>query len=169
MALIVEDGSIVAGAESYASVSYADAYWTVRNDSVWGAYDTAKKEAALRAATQYIDATYKFRGELREASQSLLWPRTGFYGDSGKYYGPEEVPQAVKDATCELAYEWGANGAFMPPADRGNGIKRVKAGSVEVEYTDGASTTKSFLFAARLLADVSMGGANGLNMRLQRV
>lgn len=169
MALIVEDGSGVSGAESYLSVALADAYWTYRNDSVWNAYATAKKEAALRAATQYIDATYKFNSTMSSATQALEWPRASFYGVSGRYYGGTEIPQSLKDAVAELAYEWGVNGALLPTADRGNDIKRVKAGSVEVEYNSSAPTVKTFNFVSRLLSDLTKGGNSGVNVRLERV
>lgn len=67
MALIVENGQGLRGAESYVSVAFADAYLTARNRSAensWGSALTAVKEAALRAASEYIDNRWgtRFRG-----------------------------------------------------------------------------------------------------------
>jgi len=169
MALIVEDGTNVANAESYLSVEDADTYWSNRNDTVWSGYSTPKKEAALRAATQYIDSTYEFESLILTSTQALKWPRGGFYGVSLFYYEPNTVPKRLKDAVAELAYDYGANGALMQSDDRGNAIKRVKAGSVEVEYADGAPTKRTFPLVNRLLADIVISGTNSSNVRLQRV
>lgn len=169
MALTVETGSIVSGADAYVSTADADAYFSNLNNTTWAALSTANKEAAIRAATSFIDATYIFRSEIYNAEQPLLWPRVSFYGPSGKYYPPNSVPQVLKDATCELAYEYSQNGAFLPIADRGNSIKRVKAGSVEVEYTDGASTQKTFAYVGRLMNDIVMSAAGAGNLGLIRV
>lgn len=39
MSLIVEDGTGLPDAESYASVAFADAYFTARNNSAWTGTD----------------------------------------------------------------------------------------------------------------------------------
>jgi hypothetical protein len=61
VALIVEDGSIVAGAESYASVAYADIYFANRpsnpNSIVWAALTVPQKEGALREATDHMSVS----------------------------------------------------------------------------------------------------------------
>lgn len=168
MALIVEDGTIVAGAESYLSVADADTYWSNRNVPNWDG-SAANKEAALRIATQFIDATYEFESVLQDANQPLKWPRSGFLGKSGRSYDSNTIPQCIKDATAELAREWVLNGALVPNLDRGGDIKRVKAGSVEVEYMDKAMGGKSFAYISRLLNDVINGISQTANMRLERV
>lgn len=168
MTLIVETGAIVAGAESYISVAYADTYWANRSVPNWDG-STANKEAALRAATQFIDATYQFQSVMQLADQPLQWPRSGFIGRSGRQYEPNTIPDCIKHATAELAREWVLNGAFVPTLDRGGDIKRVQAGSVSVEWSDKAPGSKSFPFVSRLLSDVLQGGSSGLSARLERV
>ena len=56
MALIVEDGSGLSGANSYASTAQADTYASDRGLTAWTG-DTATKEAALIRATDYLEAT----------------------------------------------------------------------------------------------------------------
>ena len=48
MAIIVEDGTGLANANSFISVAGADAYWAeVTTPALWNAANTAAKEAAL--------------------------------------------------------------------------------------------------------------------------
>ena len=58
MALVVEDGSGLSGANSYATAAQADTYASDRGLSAWTG-DTATKEAALIRATDYLEATYR--------------------------------------------------------------------------------------------------------------
>ena len=58
MALITEDGTGLADAESYCAVTEADAWHAAHgNPSAWTQADEPAKETALRLATQFIDAT----------------------------------------------------------------------------------------------------------------
>ncbi len=85
MALIVEDGTGVAGAESYAAIAFIDSYWAARPNSPfsvsWAAVTntTPKKEGAAREATAFLDANFGFdyRGTRKNYTQGLEWPRNG--------------------------------------------------------------------------------------------
>jgi len=166
MALIVEDGSGVSGAESYLSVADADTYWSNRNDTQWSGADTADKEAALRTATQYIDATYNFLSQIERSDQALKWPRVNFYDRNDFFI--DSIPNALKDATAELARDYIVNGDLLPSQSRGGDIRKVKAGSVEVEYGEAAPTQRTFNFVNRLLAAFTDGRQGSANMRLSR-
>lgn len=59
MSMIVEDGSGIYEANSYAGLSYAHSYLHRRNrHTIWDAASTAVREAALIAATDYIDKRF---------------------------------------------------------------------------------------------------------------
>lgn len=59
MSMIVEDGSGIYEANSYAGLSYAHSYLHRRNrHTTWDAASTAVREAALIAATDYIDKRF---------------------------------------------------------------------------------------------------------------
>lgn len=77
MALVVETGEGLAGAMSYVSVEDADKFSAYR--LTWTAATQEQKEAALVAATQYIDIRFlrRFPGERAKSTQGLEWPRTG--------------------------------------------------------------------------------------------
>lgn len=78
MTFIIEDGTVVTGANSLASVAYADDYFLTRGNTVWGALSDSDKKSALVNATDYIETLYRPRlaGALVETDQSLCFPRT---------------------------------------------------------------------------------------------
>lgn len=106
MALIKEDGSIVAGANSYADETDADAYQTDRGRQAWLDATTEVKEAALVRATDYIEGRWGhlFAGEPLGDVQTLAWPRSSaVYPRTGNSFPNDEVPQDIVDATIEYA------------------------------------------------------------------
>ena len=133
MALIVEDGSGVAGADSYLSVADADSHHAARGNAGW-AGDVAAKEAALRKAADYLGQTYRLRwlGARVDEGQALDWPRAGLDA-----VGSDVVPDEVRRAAADLALA--ALGADLnPPLARGGRVKREKVGPIECEFEEGA-------------------------------
>lgn len=103
MALIVEDGTVVANADAYVSVADTDTYHTNRGNTLWtGA--VGDKEAAIRKATDYIDKRFGllFRGIKSSSQQELQWPRIDAYDNSG-YTLAGIVPTQLKKAVYEYA------------------------------------------------------------------
>lgn len=143
MALIVETGAGVSGAESYADVAAIDAYWAARPNNalatVWDGGDTDAKEGAAREATAYLDATYGslYRGYRKDYDQGLEWPRTDALDETARDL--PDLPQQLPNAVCELA----ARALSAPLAEDvpsgGGDIKRIKekVGPLETdtEYT----------------------------------
>jgi hypothetical protein len=174
MALVVEDGSGLANAESYVSVADCVTY-AANRALTFSDTDMAAAEAAMRRATSAIDNRFRSRFvgyRTRRHSQALEWPRTGAYyytpqagdmpfGMLGGYgygygygYGLYEydqidagvIPVEIKNAVCEAAVrELAVPGALAPDLDRGNAIRTMKAGSVQIEYEAGAPRTTVFL------------------------
>ena len=158
--LIVEDGSIVADANSYVTYDYALAYHALRGNSAWAAGSELNQQYAIIRATQAVDSIYKgkWKGEPTEyGAQELEWPRSGVTVGSTSI-DDDVIPAAIKKAVCEAALrELATPGSMTPDLDRGGEIKRVKADVVEVEYMDGANSTTTFTAIDGLLADLVTG------------
>ena len=147
MALIVEDGSIVVGAESYATVAQADAYLAASGYTSWDALDPQDaKEPALRLATRYMTQTYRKRwyGYRVSNTQSLDWPRynvpmkdtpSAYFGYPSVYQ-PNVVPAEVVNACIELAYRQSTGVVLLP--DTADLVKSNKVGPIEVVYETGS-------------------------------
>lgn len=124
MALIVEDGTGLADAESYISVLDCDALliqWG-RSTTTWEALDEATKEGLLRNSTMYIDSNYagKWSGEVVNSTQALSWPRSNAVKRNGQSVPSDEVPAEVERACSFIAVETIVDGAY---ADEDNGAR----------------------------------------------
>ena len=164
MALIVEDGTIVTGAESYISVADADAYFLARGNAAWAALTpAATKEAALRKATDYMTGRYglRWKGERVSELQALDWPRLWcerrnvINGAFPLYWDDTTVPVAVQRACAELAVRASA-GELVP--DVGAQVKSETVGPISVVYADGARQSDSYRAIDAMLAPFLRGG-----------
>lgn len=147
MALIVETGTGLANAEAYVSVEDLRAWATGRGFTIAGS-DTVC-EQALRAAAQWIDTRWRYKGTRLTAEQALEFPRAGLADWSG--FAVTGVPKRVKDATCELAYRAAAGTSLLPDAERSAYAKSKTVGPISVTYADGAPQSTTFVVAERLL------------------
>jgi len=152
MTLIVETGSVVAGAESYISVTDADTWHSNRGNTAWAALTTAQKEQSLRKATDYMVGVYRNRwqGYRKDATQTLDWPRSYVYlepfirGAVGSYpylVSDTIVPTEVKNACASLALT--AYGEELAP-DLDVAVVREKIDVIEVEYDKNSAPYKKF-------------------------
>lgn len=146
MTLTVEDGTGLEDAESYLSVSDADAYHAARANEAWNDYDTATKEAALRKATQYIDGRWgrRFPGAPLTSTQALCWPR-----DPTDW--PDALPKPLIHSCAELALRAAAED-LMPDLDRGGAVQSQSVGPLSVTFFESAAPGKTFPWVERLMA-----------------
>ncbi len=151
--LIVEDGTNVSGADAYASSSFVDTYWAGRTTNalatVWAAATQTLKDSAIRIATEYLDAKYRWKGNTAYDSQSLLWPRIGVYTDRHIEL-TYQVPLNVQRAVAELAARALTQDLYAD-TDRDNWAKSQKVGPIETTYMEGAPTEPGFPFVTSLL------------------
>jgi hypothetical protein len=167
MALIVETGAIVTGAESYCTVAFANTYLANRGYTAWDALDdTDAKEPALRKATDYMLAMFKGRwqGEIVDEDQALDWPRYDVVVD-GYEVDYTIVPEAVKRACAELAYR--ASTSDLSP-DLNQGVISEQVGSISVTYDKNSPQRTRYAYVDALLAPYLTSGGNTAMMSLVR-
>jgi hypothetical protein len=167
MSLIVEDGTIVPGAESYISVADASTYHTARGNTAWAALATdALREAALRRATDYMRQAYRSRwqGYKVNEDQALDWPRydvevEGYAVDS------DIVPTEIKNACAELALR--ASAADLNP-DLTQGVLSEQVGSIQVTYDKASPQFTRHRAIDAILSPYLKAGGGGCSMGLIR-
>ncbi len=162
MALVTEDGSGKADAESFASVEFADQYHSARGNASWDGLTDPQKEAALRKATDYIGQQYgeRWKGERASSTQALDWPRYCVMVD-GFEVGADTVPNDVQKATASLALR-----SVTAPLseDITQAVKREKIGTLEVEYQDYSSPVVRYREIDGQLRKYLSGGSGSIRV-----
>lgn len=167
MALVIEDGSGVAGANSYATVAEARAYAEARGLSLPAApAGDAAVEKALVLACDKLE-TYRFKGDKTDEANALAWPRANVYiGAAVAALAEDAIPDKLKQAQCQFAVE-SAAGTDLQPTGTGREVIRTKVDVLEKEYapTGSGTVTPQFNKAEALLAPLlASGGAFGLTV-----
>lgn len=128
MPLIVEDGTMPAGANSFASLADADAYLVPR--SLWtettqdDAAMVTRKESALMRATDYLN-TLSWVGYVEDWQRTMSWPREDVPIPRGKGF----VPGISSPRQSALpAWKWrrssSAGPTLSPPSNEAAGHVR---------------------------------------------
>jgi len=121
---------ITVGNDTYVTTQEADDYFAARYgfDS-WISLVAADKEKALVSAAQVLDLGCIWNGAKEVANQHLAFPRIP---------DASPVPQAVKDAQCEIAFNIVAAGSATSSGD--DPLSLLKAGSVTLEFKAGSKS-----------------------------
>lgn len=172
--IIVEDGSGVAGANSYIAISDANTFFANIGNTDWGNLDPADQQGPFLVQAQYYMAQafrLRWQGMRHTIAQVLDWPRawviqpdapTGF-GSIPYYYLPTVIPQQIKDAQCMLAAKC-INGPLAPDIDRVTLSEAV--GSIKVTYSPFLAPITTFRDVELLLTPFF--NTSGLNTRVVR-
>lgn len=132
MAIIVEDGTGVENANSYATLVELLAFAEARG--VLSIADDAEiSEPYLIKAMDYIEPLgVRFKGCKATAEQALQWPRIGVVLH-GHDFAEDAIPRELKQAQMRLAMEIAA-GVDVQPTTEGQAVLREKVGPLETEY-----------------------------------
>lgn len=116
LTLTVEDGSGVAGANSYISAADADLYFEGHvYASLWLEKATSEKEQALVHAARVLDQNYLWFGYKTHETQEMQWPRMEVLDPDRQassytpwmaepaYLDSQTIYPWLKNAQCELA------------------------------------------------------------------
>lgn len=172
MSIIVEDGSNVTGAESYASVAQFDTYHTNRGNTLAATLLTAEKEQALRRATDFMEQRYRlaWKGYRKYSTQSLSFPRELVYiekqANIDTLLSDIIVPNEVINACIELAFR-GSAGDLLP--DVTDVIAEETIGPITTKYDRRKPISPSYKAIDAMLAPyLKNGGMNSASFTVQR-
>lgn len=157
MALIDEDGTGKADAESLCSVSAANAYHEGRTGTAlataWAAAGDPAKESALRQATDWLEGEYAalWPGRKKTSAQALSWPRYGAYDINNLPIDESSVPVPVVKACAALAAR-ALSTPLSADLTRSTYVKSQSVGSLSQTFADGAPAETVYTEVHRLLA-----------------
>lgn len=173
---VVEDGTVVAGANSYATVAFADDYFAnFGAPAAWTDSTTAQKEEALRIGTAWIDRKYapRFKGMLTDYDQELEFPRSSVVDESGRWFESYEIPARLKRAVCEIALRHRNGVALWPDVsaeEHGVASESVQVDEISVSttYLGTRATMPSFPVVDQLIRGLLIDGGSRLMVRVYR-
>lgn len=133
-----------ADANSFATVEEWDTYFESHpfgTDAL--ALTDELKEAYLIQGTRVL-STLCYTGIATSAEQALPWPRMGMYAVTGYPLDSSIIPRQLKEMTFEFAEKVRITGSTASSSSTDEGLKRVKAASVEIEYFNPADFDRVF-------------------------
>lgn len=173
--LIVEDGSCVANANSYVTITEADEYQNSRNRADWLELEDNQKASLILQATQYIDGIYNWKGRAKYEEQFLAFPRVAITDLNG-FDVSHIIPTKLKIAVYEAAYYGFTQELFTVYASSTGNIKKDKkvvSGAVEkeVEYFNSKESSVDFVSRFTMLDAILKGlylpkNANTVNSKV---
>lgn len=131
--LIVEDGSLVANANSYASIETLRNYAQLRKADLPDDDDELAQMCII--AMDYLEALeYRFKGERVEpAIQSLSWPRRSVVINCSPVL-ITTIPKNLINALCQLTIEASALDGNLTPSQTEYAIKQEVIGPMSTTY-----------------------------------
>ena len=134
--------------QSYCTIEYADEYFSGRlHAEIWGQADESTKEKALKQATRAIDRQL-LRGRKTNPEQELAFPR----------HPDPEVPEAVKEACCEIALALLERGNSQRRKLQQEGVQSFTLGNMSETYAPWAGRVLISQEAKELLRPWLVGG-----------
>lgn len=151
MALVVEDGTGKADAESYGSLTDFKLWADGRGRVYTAIYADAAIEAALREGFQYINVHRRYKGYIASTSAQVgAFPREGLTDWDGRTV--TGVPQRVIWANFELAWSRLIGGADLyQDLERGGQLASKSVGPISKSWFAGAPAGVVFMAAMKLL------------------
>ncbi len=139
LAFVVETGDADPDATSYVSVEWADDYIGMNpHADDWATLTTGAKQNLLMRASKYLDRMVKWEGTRVDEDSGLRWPRSGVYDIDGFEIPANVIPDALMEATAEMAFYLMTSDWTQIESSRG-GVKEIQVDVIEVKFEDSTS------------------------------
>jgi hypothetical protein len=146
---VVEDGTGLSTANSYASLAFADQYVEdhLPDDfATWDAQADADKQANLRGGARYLDRTYatRYAGSRTNEDQALAFPQEGIEDFDGFLVDSASIPVAMAQASVEAGIRDMNGTDLMPdettPGDTESELLKVGPITISEKYAGGGQS-----------------------------
>lgn len=138
MTITIEDGSIVAGANSFVTVAEVRTFATERGVNSLPTDDLEVEALIIKSMDYLFGKESSFKGVRAVYSQELPWPRAQVYLREAPV-GSNEIPVELKKAQMQLVLE--AVSQDLDPNGAGREVIREKVDVVEVQYNPTGNST----------------------------
>lgn len=163
MALIVEDGSIVAGANTFITDAEFTAYADARG-LAYPATEAEREPLIIRAVDYIVSIEDKLQGWRTDEAQVLPYPRANVWLRCN-LLSPDSIPIELKNAQCEAALYEAEGSLLIQGAEQD--IASEKVDVIAVSYHSGGSyqAVRTDRIDAYLKPLMMRGGKSGMTVR----
>jgi len=142
--LILEDGTGITTANSYITAAEALTILDVKPTQLakFTALTPQQQDDYVIWASNWLDDYMAWKGYKTVPTSGMRWPRCGVYDCDGILIADDEIPNQLKQAVAETAVWLIDSEAAATGGESSNlpeGVKRVKADVVEIEFFEGGS------------------------------
>jgi hypothetical protein len=165
VALVLETGAGVSGANTWVSFSEFVDYFVARNDTEIAEgsdYADEDREGALLYAAREIDQSFEWHGYRTTTVQGLGFPRTGCYDKEGNLIASTEIPEVLKEAQIERAREHLAVRALNEPINPTAELSSLEVGPLALEWDRSLSPIPKNDYYLKLLKGLYAGSTGGV-------
>lgn len=149
--IVVETGSVIDGANSYANLDTLEKYHEARGNTDWTDADEDVRSSALLRAMDYIESL-SWEGNPSSGSvgasgyQPLNWPRSGVVVQGAEWPDDEIPPQLVKALAEAALAELRDPDCLAPEMEHGGMVESFTLENVfTTEYSSGAPAGTTFM------------------------
>ena len=137
-------------------VQDATDYLAAKLGSTWATATTLQQQQAIITATRMLDRAVTWDGTKTVSTQALQWPRDGVTNQcTTSAVTDGTVPDDIAYAMFLLANQLFVDSTIADGSGTGSNVKRVKAGSAEVEFFSPTIETSSDLRLPRAVNDLA--------------
>ena len=167
-----------ASANSFVTEDEFSSYIETRlNSSAYSSASTTDKQKAIIEATRDL-SDLQYYGERVDGTQALSWPRSyapnpdapvidTVLGDTLADFAEDEIPQRVKDATCELALQYLKAGTTdIGAADSNLAVIQKTIGPISTTYAEPSKKPQGLSRYTRVMSRIGvlLKGNGGLKV-----
>lgn len=160
MACAIEATAKDIAANAYLTIVEADDYFAERiHADEWVALSPDNKCRMLVWATRLLDQWVSWLGVATTFEQALDWPRWGLYTNTGDVLDQDLVPEGVKQAVCELAWNLRLEDLTMTPDQTKAGLSSLTAGPVSLSFfgpTQGRISDADRIIASNVMGPIRL-------------
>lgn len=139
MGLNIEDGTLVANANSYIDLAFARSYASDRGITL-DADDVVLTPMLIKACDYLQTKASLFVGCLVSVTQSLAWPRQNVLYPDGTAYPINKIPDALKAAQAQLVIEQ-FNEIDLIPTQEGKFVVSESVDVIRTSYSEKIGTS----------------------------
>jgi len=166
MSLVIEDGTEVAGAQSYVTVAEVVAFAAARG-IVLPSTAEADVEILIHKAMDMLESLEpQFRGARVTDTQALAWPRKEVMLN-GFAVAETTIPAILKKGLCQLATD--ASATDLMPRGDGREVIEEKVDVLSTKYAErGVTAPQPYLTAFCAIIDPLLASGGTLQLELSR-